>query len=404
MSSKPPSEPPGERHVRHQRRAPLDPSTLAVHLGRPPATPGAPVNPPVSMSSTYRAGGPVEYGREDNQTWQALETVIGELEGGRALAFASGMGAISAVFETLPTPGRVVVAGDAYTGTRLYLADVAGRGRLRFRTVDVADTEATLRTCAEMVEGPARPSGSVDQFAAGGLLWLESPTNPLLAVADLDAVIAGAHALGMDVVVDNTFATPLLQRPLAFGADVVIHSGTKYLAGHSDVLLGLAVTSRRDVQELLHARRMLHGAVPGSWDAWLTLRGLRTLPVRLERAERNAGELARRLAAHPRVERVYYPGLPSDAGHERARAQMAGFGAVLSFEVSGGEEGADAVVAALSLITPATSLGGVESLIERRARLAGEEAIPPALLRFAVGIEHVEDLWDDLEQALASPL
>lgn len=390
MSSKPPSE------------RPLDPATLAVHLGRPPATAGAPVNPPVGMSSTFRLGGAIQYGREDNLTWQALEEAIGGLEGGQALAFASGMGAVSAVFETLPTPGRVVVAGDAYTGTRRYLADVAGRGRLRFRTADVADTEATLRACAELVEAPARPSGARGQFAAGGLLWLESPTNPLLAVPDLQAVIAGAHALGMDVVVDNTFATPLLQRPLAFGADVVVHSATKYIAGHSDVLLGLAVASRAEVYELLRTRRTLHGAVPGAWDSWLALRGLRTLAVRLERAEYNAGELARRLSAHPRVERVYYPGLVSDPGHERARAQMAGFGGVLSFEVSGGAAGADAVVAAVSLITPGTSLGGVESLIERRGRHAGEAAIPPGLLRLAVGIEHVEDLWADLGQALAA--
>jgi cystathionine gamma-synthase len=381
---------------------PLDPATLAVHLGRPPAAPGAAVNPPVAMSSTFRLGGATEYGREDNPTWNALEAAIGGLEGGRALVFASGMGAVSAVFETLPTPGRVAVAGDAYTGTRSYLADVAGRGRLRFRTVDVADTEATLRVCAELVEGPARPSGVRGQFGSGGLLWLESPTNPLLAVADLDAVITGAHELGMDVAVDNTFATPLLQRPLAFGADVVVHSGTKYIAGHSDVLLGLAVTSRTEVYELLRTRRTLHGGVAGSWDTWLALRGLRTLAVRLERAERNAGELARRLASHPRVERVHYPGLPSDPGHERARAQMAGFGAVVSFEVGGGVAGADAVVTALSLITPGTSLGGVESLLERRARYPGEQAIPPALLRLSVGIEHVEDLWDDLEAALTA--
>jgi len=382
---------------------PLDPATLAVHLGRPPARSGAPVNPPVAMSTTFRVGGAIEYGRVDNETWGALEAAIGGLEGGRALAFASGMGAVTAVFETLPTPGRVVVAGDAYVGTREYLSDVAGRGRLRFRTVDVADTDATLQACAELAEGPARPSGARGQFGAGGLLWLESPTNPLLAVADLDALVAGAHALGMDVIVDNTFATPLLQRPLSFGADVVVHSGTKFIAGHSDVLLGLTVTARDEVHELLRIRRTLHGAIPGPWEAWLALRGLRTLAVRLERAEANAAELARRLSAHPRVERIYYPGLPSDAGHERARAQMAGFGAMVSFEVAGGAAGADAVVAALSLITPATSLGGVESLLERRARHPGEEALPAALLRFSVGLEHVEDLWDDLEQALAAP-
>jgi cystathionine gamma-synthase len=381
----------------------LDPRTLAVHLGRPPATPGGAVNPPVTMTSTFRLGGTAIYGRGDNETWEALEAAVGGLEGGHALAFASGMGAIAAVIETLPTPGRVVVAGDAYNGTRRLLADVASRGRLRFRTVDTTDSAATLEACAELVEAPARPSGERGDFGAGGLLWLESPTNPMLGVADLPGLIDGAHELGMDVVVDNTFATPLLQRPLAFGADAVIHSGTKYISGHSDLLIGLAVATRPDVVEQLATRRILHGATVGSWDAWLALRGLRTLDVRLERAQANAAELARRLAVHARVERVRYPGLPADPGHERARAQMSGFGAVLAFEVTGGAAGADAVSEALRLITPGTSLGGVESLLERRGRLVGEEGLPPALLRLSVGIEHVEDLWADLEQALAAP-
>jgi cystathionine gamma-synthase len=381
----------------------LDPRTLAVHLGRPPATPGGAVNPPVTLTSTFRIGGAAIYGRGDNETWEALEVAVGGLEGGQALAFASGMGAIAAVVETLPTPGRVVVGGDAYNGTRRLLADVARRGRLRFRTVDTTDTAATLAACQDLVEAPARPSGERGDFGAGGLLWLESPTNPMLGVADLPALIAGAHELGMDVAVDNTFATPLLQRPLEFGADVVIHSGTKYIAGHSDILIGLTVASRADVVDQLITRRILHGATVGSWEAWLALRGLRTLDVRLERAQANTAELARRLVAHPRVERVRYPGLPDDPGHELAAKQMSGFGAVVSFEVTGGATGADAVTDAVALITPGTSLGGVESLMERRGRLAGEEGLPPALLRLSVGIEHVEDLWADLDQALAAP-
>jgi cystathionine gamma-synthase len=365
--------------------------------------PGAAVNPPVMLSSTFRDGAGRVYGRDDNETWEALEAAVGGLEGGEALVFGSGMGAITAVLETLPIPGRVVVAEDAYAGTRRDLADVAGRGRLRYRTVDVTDTAATLAACADLVDAPGRPSGSTGAFGTGGLLWLESPTNPLLRVADLAALATGAHDLGLDVVVDNTFATPLLQRPLELGADVVVHSGTKFISGHSDVLLGLAVTARSEVLESLRTRRSLHGAVVGPWEAWLALRGLRTLAVRLERSQDSAGELARRLLAHPRVTSVRYPGLPDDPGHALATTQMQGFGAVTAFEVTGGAAGADAVTRSVSLITPGTSLGGVETLIERRARLVGEEAIPASLLRLSVGIEHVEDLWADLLVALDAP-
>ncbi|MBV9660515.1 MAG: PLP-dependent transferase, partial [Acidimicrobiales bacterium] len=198
-------------------------ATEVVHLGRPARTPGGPVNAPVVLSSTFHQGGDLVYGRDGNPTWDALEEAIGGLEGGRALAFASGLAAISAVVESLPMPGRVVVAGDAYSGTRRLLSDLAGRGRLRFRVADVTDVEATLRACGELCDGPARGSpvalGSAD-LGCRGLLWLESPTNPLLDIADLPALISGAHALGMDAVVDNTFASPLLQRPLDMGADV----------------------------------------------------------------------------------------------------------------------------------------------------------------------------------------
>jgi cystathionine gamma-synthase len=354
------------------------------------------------MSSTFHQGGRLIYGRDGNPTWEALEEVLGTLEGGSALVFASGMAAIAAVIETLPVPGRVVVAGDAYNGTRRFLADVSGRGRLRFRTVDVTDISATLTACAEVVEAPSRPSGDAYQFGDRGLLWLESPSNPLLAVADLAALIEGAHRLGMDVAVDNTFASPLLQRPLDFGADVVVHSATKLLAGHSDVVLGAAVTRRQDVVDLLVTRRSLHGAIPGAWDAWLTLRGVRTLAVRLERAQSNAAELARRLSTHPRVEVVRYPGLATHPGHELACRQMKGFGTIVAFDVAGGAEAAEEVVAGVQLATAATSLGGVETLIERRGRWAGEGALPAGLLRLSVGIEDVEDLWQDLENALGT--
>lgn len=296
----------------------MHPDSMVVHLGRPPVVGGGSLNPPVVLSSTFHQGGELIYGRDANPTWAALEDAVGALEGGAAVAFASGMGAISALLEMLPTPGRVVVAADAYNGTRRWLIDAASRGRLRFRTVDVARTAEVLDVCAEVVGGPNRPSGRSGEWGSGGLLWLESPTNPLLAIADLPALCAGAHALGMGVVVDNTFATPLLQTPLALGADAVVHSATKLLAGHSDVLAGLVATARPELVDRLRTRRSLHGAVLGPWEAWLTLRGLRTLAVRLERAQANAAVLAERLGHHGAVDVVRYPGLPSDPGHALA--------------------------------------------------------------------------------------
>jgi cystathionine gamma-synthase len=361
------------------------------------------------MSSTFHQGGSMVYGRNGNPTWDALEEAIGGLEGGSALVFASGMAAVAAVLETLSVPGRVVVAGDAYNGTRRFLVDAAGRGRLRFDAVDVSDTTATLAACAREVEGEAhhrrrgssRP-GQRESFGQRGLLWLESPTNPLLAIANLGALIEGAHRLGMDVAVDNTFATPLLQRPLDFGADVVIHSATKLLSGHSDVVLGATVSARPDLVEALTRRRSLHGAVPGPWEAWLALRGLRTLSVRLERAQANAAELAARLGGHPMVRAVRYPGRADHPGHRLAVAQMLGFGTMLAFEVVGGADAAEAVARSVRLATAGTSLGGVETLIERRGRWSGEEGLPAGLLRLSVGIEDVDDLWQDLAGALCA--
>jgi cystathionine gamma-synthase len=385
----------------------------------------------VVLSSTFHQGGDLIYGRDGNPTWSALEEAIGGLEGGSAKVFASGMAAVAAVLEMLPVPGRVVVAGDAYNGVRRFLGDVAARGRIVFRTVDISDTDATLAACAEVV-GEEHPNASaassgggptalrgeatgrvVDgagaglpdrscRFGEGGVLWLESPTNPLLAVADLEALVAGAHRLGMDVAVDNTFATPLLQRPLDFGADVVIHSATKLLSGHADVVLGAAVSTRSDMMEALENRRSLHGAIAGPWEAWLVLRGMRTLSVRLDRAQANAAELAVRLRDHRAVVAVRYPGLPEHPGHRLAARQMRGFGTMVAFDVAGGAVVAEAVTNAVRLATAGTSLGGVETLIERRARWSGEQALPPGLLRLSVGIEDVEDLWRDLDAALQS--
>jgi len=354
-----------------------------VGAGRPPRQAGAPVNPPVVLSSTFRADGPLSYSREGNPTWAAFEEVVGLLEGGRALAFASGMAAIAAVVETLPAGAAVVAPADAYSGTRRLLADLASRGRLRLHLVDVTE----VKLVAEAADGAA-------------LVWLESPTNPLMRVPDLAATCQAAHERGALVAVDNTFATPLLQKPLDLGADVSVHSATKLLAGHSEVLMGVTVCRQEDLLDRLRTRRSLHGAVPGPMEAFMALQGLRTLALRMERAQSSAGELARRLESHPVVSEVLYPGLAGHPDHDLCRRQMSGFGTMVSFVVAGGAVAADAVCGAVQVCTPATSLGGVETLIERRGRWEGEEHLPPGLLRLSVGIEHVEDLWDDLARAL----
>jgi cystathionine gamma-synthase len=360
-----------------------DAATIAVAAGRGRGAPGDPLNVPPVLSAVYHAGVPLEYGREMNPTWEALEEVLGALEGGQALSFASGMGAISAVLDTLPDRSVVVCAADAYLGTRAHLADLRARGRLEVRLVDSTDTDATIAAC----KGAA-------------MLWLEAPTNPLMAVPDLAELSRRASVIGVPVVVDNTFATPLLQRPLDLGSSVVVHSLSKFLGGHSDLVLGAVVSRDDEFMAQVRRRRLRFGAIAGPVEAWLALRGIRTLPVRIERAQANAAELARRLAAHPAVARVRYPGLSNDPGHARAAAQMRGFGAMLSFECAGGRAAADALCASVRVAIHATSLGGVETTLERRNRQPGEEAIPPSLIRVSVGCEHIEDLWADFAQAL----
>ena len=352
----------------------LSPATRAVALGRPERTPGAPVNPPVTLTSTYLAGAPVNYARVSNPTWEALEEVLGALEGGHALAYASGMGAIAAVVSLVPVGGVVVVPRHAYNGTTALLAERAAAGALTVRTVEADDVAAIVAAAA-----------------GADLLLLETPTNPMMEVTDVPAVLAGLSREDRRpvVAVDNTFATPVAQRPLEWGVDVVVHSATKYLAGHSDVLLGAAVVApeRADLVERLHTYRTLHGAIPGPMEAWLVLRGVRTLHVRLERASATAALLAERLTAHPAVERVRYPR----------------FGAMLAVEVAGGADAAEAVCALVGVWTHSTSLGGVESQLERRRRHPLEvRSVPENLVRLSVGIEDAEDLWADLEQALRS--
>lgn len=326
------------------------------------------------MSSTYHADGPVSYGRGGNPTWSAFEEALGSLEGGDALVFASGMAAVAAALSLVPHGGRVVVPTAAYNGTLVTLADREAAGEVVVTPVDITDTDAVVAA----LEGAA-------------MLWVESPTNPLLDVADVAALAAAAHERGLLVVVDNTFATPLLQQPLDLGADVVVHSVTKYLSGHSDLLLGATVTGPTEAGRALHERlrrhRQMHGAIAGPMETWLALRGLRTLSVRLERASANARVLAERLEGHAGVERVRYPG----------------FGAMVSIDVAGDADAAERVAAATRLWVHATSLGGVESQIERRRRQPGEpEAVPENLLRLSVGIEDVDDLWRDLDAALGT--
>jgi cystathionine gamma-synthase len=368
---------------------PVSPGTVAVTAGRPPRVQGGPVNPPVVLSSTYVSagdpGGDNLYARIDNPTWEPFEEALAALEGGRhGIVLASGMAAIAAAVGDLPAGSVVVVPRHAYQVTLGFLDDRAARYGVEVRRVDIADTGAVLAA-----------------LDGADLLLAESPTNPMLEVADLPVLLAAARERGVRTIVDNTFATPLGQQPLALGADLVVHSVTKYLAWHSDVVLGAVVTDDDAIAADVRAYRTMHGAIAGPMEVSLALRGLRTLHLRVERANANADELASRLAEHPAVAEVRHPSLPHDPGHERAAAQMNGFGAIVGLRPHGGLEAADAVVDALALWVPATSLGGVESSLERRRRFATESVtVPEDLLRLSVGVEDVEDLWADLDQAL----
>ena len=344
------------------------PATIAVTSGRPPHQPDNPLNEPLTMASTYVAGGDVEYGRYGNPTWAAFETALGDLEGGRCLAFASGLAAVSTILDLVGQGAKVVAPRHAYLGSIGQIADLEARGRITAELVDVTDTDAVVKACAD-----------------AALVWLESPTNPALEVAEIDPIVAAAHEAGAYVVVDNTFATPLLQQPLSLDADLVVHSATKFIAGHSDVLLGAVVTKDDQLHDVLKKRRDMIGATPGTFETWLALRGLRTLHVRLERAQANAAELVRRLGDHPAIGEVRYPG----------------FGAVISVVLAEGAMAADLLTRKTTLWVHATSLGGVESTFERRRRWKTEPAtIPDGLVRMSVGIEDVDDLWDDLATAL----
>ena len=346
------------------------PQTIAVTAGRPAAAPDAPLNTPIVPASSLHAGGTWEYAREGAPTTQALEDAIGALEGGTAVVFSSGMAAANAVMDLVPPGALVVAPSAAYTGVAVRLRELAEVGRITLRVVDVDDTDQVRDACH-----------------GAHLLWLESPTNPLLQVADLSACIGHAREAGALVLVDNTFATPLLQQPLALGADFVLHSVTKALSGHSDILMGAIVARDAETADKVRIRRVLLGAAPSAFDCYLALRGLRTLAVRVERAQENARAITERLRAHDVVSRVRYPG----------------WGTIAAIELTSGAEGADALCRAVRLWIHATSLGGVESLLERRRRWPLESTtVPEGLIRLSFGIESADDLWADLEQALTA--
>ena len=361
----------------------IRPESWLVSAGRP-SGPGAPLNAPLVPASNFVIGSGRDYSRDDGTpTWEALEEIVGGLEAGRAVAFASGMAAMASVFDRLPAGALVALPDDCYQGVAGLAAAGAERGRWSVQRVAVDDTAGWVRACG-----------------AADLVWLESPSNPLLAVADLEAVCAAPRKAGTIVAVDNTFATPLNQQPLELGATVSLQSATKFIGGHSDLLAGVATTRDDTLWHALRKSRELNGATPGTLEAFLAVRGARTLALRLERAQRTAALLAERLEAHPRVARVRYPGLPSHPTHAVARRVLRGFGTVISFDLRGGAELADAVCRGVRLVRHATSLGGVESTMERRAAIPGQGHLPPSLLRLSVGIEDAEDLWADLDAAI----
>ncbi|MFY8231452.1 MAG: trans-sulfuration enzyme family protein [Candidatus Nanopelagicus sp.] len=357
-----------------------------VAAGRPAKQPDGALNPPIALNSTFHEGGPIGYGRYGNETWSALEDAISTLEGGKTLLFSSGMAAISAVFSLLPEGSVVVAANNGYQGTTTLLKKLHESEKLKVRFVNLANTDETVAA-----------------IPGAQMLYLESPLNPLLEIIDLPKLIAAGKAAGCGVAVDNTLATPLLQNPLALGADIVIHSVTKYLSGHSDLILGSLSTNDSALYNRLEQSRRYGGAIAGPFEAWIALRGVRTFALRMQRSQENALELATRLSKDGRVAKVRYPGLPTDAYHQMAKSFMKGFGAMISFDVNGTVDQVDLMCNSSRLITNATSLGGVESIWERRRRWATESAsVPENLIRFSVGIENVDDLWADIEHAFTA--
>jgi cystathionine gamma-synthase len=373
-------------------------NTRAIHAGQEPDPATGAVIVPVHLTTTYKQDGVgglrggYEYSRSANPTRTALQEALAALEQGTAgMAFASGLAAEDTLLRTVCEPGsHVVLGGDAYGGTFRLISKVLSRWGVEHTPADLNDPDA--------LRAAIRPTTSV--------VWCETPTNPLLNIADIALVAEVAHDAGALLVVDNTFASPYLQQPLTLGADVVVHSTTKYLGGHSDVVGGALVTADDELGERLAYNQNAMGAVAGPFDSWLVLRGIKTLGVRMDRHQANAARVAEFLLGHPDVATVLYPGLPDHPGHEIAAKQMSGFGGMLSFRLTGGEEQALKVCERAQLFTLAESLGGVESLIEHPGRMTHASAagspleVPADLVRLSVGIEDVEDLLADLEQAM----
>ena len=344
---------------------------------------GAPLNIPPILTSNYALGGDFGYSRnEGTPAWTALEEILGGMENAKAIVFSSGMAAIAAVFKELKNNSIVLLPSDCYQGVASLAAQGEEKGFWKVEKIEVEDTD-----------------GWVKAAKYADLIWLESPSNPLLKIADLKTICAAERKPNSILAVDNTFATSINQRPLDLGVDVSVQSATKYIGGHSDLLAGVITTKDEVLFEKLYKARVLDGATPGAFEVFLALRGVRTLPLRLREAQKNAMELAERLEKHPKVIKVRYPGLKSHPNHERAKQQLNGFGTIISFDTTGNTDSADAFCENLNLIHHATSLGAVESTIERRGAYLGQEHLPPTLLRLSVGIEDLEDLWGDLEQA-----
>lgn len=373
--------------------------TRAIHAGQEPDPQTGAVVPPVYQVSTYAQDGVgglrggYEYSRSGNPTRTALEECLASLEGGtRGLAFASGLAAEDTLLRTVMAPGtHAIIGNDAYGGTYRIFARVAEPWGVEHTPVDLTDLDA--------VRAAIRPGTT-------RVVWAETPTNPLLTVVDIAALAQIAHEAGALLVVDNTFASPYLQQPLALGADVVVHSTTKYLGGHSDVIGGGLVVSDAELGDRLAYHQNAMGSVPGPWDSWLVLRGIKTLGVRMDRHCSNAKAIVDLLVDHPRVTEVFYPGLPGHRGHEVAERQMRDFGGMVSFRVTGGEQEAVDLCARTRVFTLGESLGGVESLIEHPGRMTHASAagspleVPADLVRLSVGIESIDDLVGDLKQAL----
>lgn len=369
--------------------------TLAVHAGGEHDPQTGAVVAPIHLSTTFRHGpageriAGYEYQREGNPTNDRLRVAIAALERGEAaLTFASGMAAITTLLESLPTHSRIVIPDDCYTGLRLLAAEFLPERGIEVRTADMSDLDAVRSAC----------DGGID------LLWAETPSNPRMKISDIAALATLARGYGALLVCDNTFATPVLQQPLARGADVAMHSTTKYFGGHSDVLGGALAFARQDAfyQQVAH-RLHITGGTLAPFSAWLTLRGCRSLPARMAMHCANARRVAEFLVSRREIERVNYPGLSTHPGHAIAAAQMRDFGGMLSIELHGGRDAALAMAGKLQLFTNATSLGGCESLVEHRASVEGAQPVSPQnLLRLSVGLEHIDDLIADLQQALSA--